>query len=514
MNKTIKSVRFHINESNKEKLKLIDQTFTDYKNLVNEHIKKYLNSVLYEDVYLNNSRSKKLNNVIKNIKYFDSHYSQQANKKAINILSKYYNNIFDKIDFSEEKKLNKHLLHWINSFTQLRFYLNFNEKEKFFNKLKSLEDKFEDKNIKDIFEYCENNYDNLHKIFNESYIKSKANFKIPEYKANSIQLDARIAEMQRGNNTFDYWFKLKTSKTLKQSGKTHFNQIIYLPFKINDYIRNKLKIAKSFVLKKDEYNNYFFQGVYQIDSIKNVSTKEVGIDIGYKKLVNTSDGYQSSKLYNSKMNKLDKVISLLRKNLQQQGITNSKKLQRLENKRKQLQKCFIGQEVNKILDKGYKTIVVENLDFKKKHNHNFKRKHSKVMIRRLSIHKKMYLLKLLRSHATEKETSVIGVNPAYTSQLCSRCGYLHEDNRVNQWLFICKHCGLRINADINASNNILRRSKDSELLNCTDIGEIKSILIRRFESNHGRNNNPLDLDIVSKEMESLKSIKSEVVNVY
>lgn len=48
------------------------------------------------------------------------------------------------------------------------------------------------------------------------------------------------------------------------------------------------------------------------------------------------------------------------------------------------------------------------------------------------------------------------INPAYTSQKCSKCGYTDKENRLGQSKFICKNCGLIINADYNASLNIAR----------------------------------------------------------
>ena len=36
---------------------------------------------------------------------------------------------------------------------------------------------------------------------------------------------------------------------------------------------------------------------------------------------------------------------------------------------------------------------------------------------------------------------VIRVNPRYTSQICSNCGYKDSDNRLSQAKFECKACG-------------------------------------------------------------------------
>ena len=49
------------------------------------------------------------------------------------------------------------------------------------------------------------------------------------------------------------------------------------------------------------------------------------------------------------------------------------------------------------------------------------------------------------------------VNPAYTSQTCSKCGYRDSRNRESQAVFECKRCHMSMNADLNAANNILKR---------------------------------------------------------
>ena len=41
---------------------------------------------------------------------------------------------------------------------------------------------------------------------------------------------------------------------------------------------------------------------------------------------------------------------------------------------------------------------------------------------------------------------MILVNPAYTSQTCSQCGYVAKENRESQAVFICKKCSYTANA--------------------------------------------------------------------
>lgn len=52
------------------------------------------------------------------------------------------------------------------------------------------------------------------------------------------------------------------------------------------------------------------------------------------------------------------------------------------------------------------------------------------------------------------------VNPAYTSQTCSCCGYVDTRNRRDQKAFTCLWCGSTMHADVNAARNIgARRSR-------------------------------------------------------
>lgn len=57
----------------------------------------------------------------------------------------------------------------------------------------------------------------------------------------------------------------------------------------------------------------------------------------------------------------------------------------------------------------------------------------------------------------EYKTTVVAVNPKYTSQACSKCGHIEAGNRVSQSGFICLNCGHTENADVNAAKNIRGR---------------------------------------------------------
>ncbi len=45
------------------------------------------------------------------------------------------------------------------------------------------------------------------------------------------------------------------------------------------------------------------------------------------------------------------------------------------------------------------------------------------------------------------------MNPAYSSQTCSACGFVANANRRSQSTFFCRACGHAIHADVNAARN-------------------------------------------------------------
>ena len=66
----------------------------------------------------------------------------------------------------------------------------------------------------------------------------------------------------------------------------------------------------------------------------------------------------------------------------------------------------------------------------------------------------------ITNKAAEYGIAVVKINPEYTSQRCSKCGFIHKDNRSTQRKFECLQCGFKENADYNASQNISIRDID------------------------------------------------------
>ncbi|MBE3116769.1 IS200/IS605 family element transposase accessory protein TnpB [Candidatus Bathyarchaeota archaeon] len=100
-----------------------------------------------------------------------------------------------------------------------------------------------------------------------------------------------------------------------------------------------------------------------------------------------------------------------------------------------------------IVNKPFDVFALENLGISKK------KKNGKRFNRMLGGWSYAELLLFIQYKAESKGKCVVLVNPKYTSQRCSKCGFVHKQNRKGLG-FRCGNCGFSLNADLNASRNI------------------------------------------------------------
>ncbi len=115
---------------------------------------------------------------------------------------------------------------------------------------------------------------------------------------------------------------------------------------------------------------------------------------------------------------------------------------------------FSHQESRKIINK-YQIICIEDLNINK-----LVQKNHKPIRKSISDANWSKFFDLLFYKAEEAGRTVIAVNPAYTSQDCSSCGYRNK-KLLSDRIYSCSNCDLIINRDLNASLNILRIGLDS-----------------------------------------------------
>ena len=76
---------------------------------------------------------------------------------------------------------------------------------------------------------------------------------------------------------------------------------------------------------------------------------------------------------------------------------------------------------------------------------------------------------------------VIEVDPRNTSRRCSSCGYVAQENRESQAVFLCKKCDHSDNADHNAAVNILDRALRDHVEEITDFWGGKHPSVRAYK---------------------------------
>lgn len=102
------------------------------------------------------------------------------------------------------------------------------------------------------------------------------------------------------------------------------------------------------------------------------------------------------------------------------------------------------------LEYGVDVIIIENL---RKFRNRKREKRSRKFNRKFTYWLKGKLEFNLRYKALEHGILVKSVNPAFTSQICNKCGGFGE-RFSNKSLFRCFYCGYVANADFNASVNL------------------------------------------------------------
>lgn len=253
---------------------------------------------------------------------------------------------------------------------------------------------------------------------------------MPVFSKDVIELDERFVDIQFDNNSFDIWVKLTSlgnKMSLKLPAKKHKH--------LNKYMKSDWNLKKSIRLRK--FENSYFVDLYleKQEPTKKTDGVVVGCDIGYKKLLVFSDGSQS----NTDFTKIYEKIAR-----KKQG---SKQFKRTLKERDNL----INREINSLNLQGVKTLVVEDLK-NVKHKSKFSKKFNN-LCQRWSYPK---VLGKTGRFCEENGIELVKVPPAYTSQICSVCGFQHRDNRKGE-KFLCGKCGVKMDADYNASINILHR---------------------------------------------------------
>lgn len=276
--------------------------------------------------------------------------------------------------------------------------------------------------------------------------QTRKRIRFPQLKQlKTLKLDEKVATLEVSQNAthFDYFLKLSTL----EKGKP-----IYLPLKRNPYLDECLTKGekKPFVQLRLDGKTCVISVIIEYDKAPlRPSDSSLGLDFGMVSMFTTSDGEQHGLTSFAKLKIWDEELVVLAKELQEQGVKfklNARYVQ-LQNRIKSYFKNEIFRILNKLAKKNVGVFVVEQLDFRASGL-------SKSMNRLIGRTYRSFVKAKLARLTEQFGIQIVSVNPAYTSQECSRCHYVSKNNRKSQKQFICEYCYLHCNADVNAGRVI------------------------------------------------------------
>jgi putative transposase len=317
-------------------------------------------------------------------------------------------------------------------------------------------------------------------------IKRSVKWKLPSNKKISMSLNNNVCSLvkktskNKSAKSFEYWMELSTLEKGKK---------LYIPASSNLCLNKQLEKGKLLNAIRIDFKGKYLSFNLMIDrngieqSTENKyepKIDSIGIDFGTKNLFAVSTGHIFGLNFGKQLAKIDKRINILQKRLQKQNTkpNSSKRYRKLVFKCREFLENEINRNLNKIIkDIAPKEIVLERLDFR----HS---KLSKSMNRILRKCGRSVVKSKLQMLQKDFNIKVVEVNPAYTSQCCNKCGFVHKTNRKNRDKFQCKNCNHKQNADINASRNIQSRSSCSVLSGKSSKRTIKNYLFEQFKSSN------------------------------
>ena len=237
-----------------------------------------------------------------------------------------------------------------------------------------------------------------------------------------------------------------------------------IKFRCSDLYFSRLqkynKNIRSVTLSKTKSGNFFLSILIEMEDTElkkfEHTNEQVGIDLGVKDFVITSDGevFENKHFFKREEKHIKKLQRQLSKKVK--GSNNRKKAQvriaklfeRITNKKD----AYIHYVTNELLT-YFDTIFMEDLNVQGM----LKNHHLAKAIQEVGFYK---FKETLVNKALMNGKQVVFINRFYpSSKTCSVCGYKKQDLRLSDREWVCPKCGTKQDRDINAAVNILFEGK-------------------------------------------------------
>ncbi|HEY5236253.1 MAG TPA: transposase, partial [Rhabdochlamydiaceae bacterium] len=231
------------------------------------------------------------------------------------------------------------------------------------------------------------------------------------------------------------------------------------------------------LIKKEGQNWFLCVSVEKESADINPSPNTVGIDLGIARTAQLSDGQYRDLPYELLEELYERKKVLQRRLRNKKGGNRNKKEKQSKNYKRAYQriakidrrianiKAYHLKMVATEIARNNSVVVVEKLNVKnmtKSAKGTVKDPGKKVkqksgLNRKILLTNPSFFRGFLKQKCQEFGSVYIEVNPAYTSQTCSKCSHVDKGSRLDQEHFECTKCGFELNADHNAAINILNK---------------------------------------------------------
>jgi len=231
-------------------------------------------------------------------------------------------------------------------------------------------------------------------------------------------------------------------------------------FRCSDLYFKRLQIYKdnirSATLSKTKSGCYTLSVLIEMNDNEfvkfNKTNRDVGIDLGVKDFVITSDGevFENKRFYKKEEKRLVKLQRQLSK--KRKGSSNfhkqRKRIARVFETITHKKENYIHSVVNYLLRK-YDTIYMEDLNVSGMlKNHKLAKAIQEVGFYKFKM--------VLSTKALQNDKKVTLIGRYYpSSKTCSQCGYIHKELKLQDRHWQCPNCGANHDRDYNAALNIL-----------------------------------------------------------
>jgi putative transposase len=280
-------------------------------------------------------------------------------------------------------------------------------------------------------------------------------FKLPDPTHLPVQFNVNSATFGRRQTSASPWAEhwLRAS-TLERGVK------VELPLMANAYAEShKGETAKTFALEQRN-GELFVVAVKKFAptpwDVHRVET--LAIDLGLRNLMATSEGDLRGIDFLDKLQRYDRQLIAIQRGLQEAGVRRLGQCGRFRRHVERIRgflKTEMQTHLRFLLERHRpRRVVIEALLFTGASTSGRLSRRMNRLLRRFG---QRYFAETLKQASDEFGFELVTVDPAFTSQTCHRCGFVHANNRTAS-RFGCLACRHEAHADVNAGKNLRRRS--------------------------------------------------------